>query len=347
MPSSLSRHAQVNPRVEVTAYDSVMPTTRHRSSSWSSDNPYQAVIYMVCWYTFSTSATFINKILIKEHGMSAELLTVCHLILGTCFDAAIFAVPAKSPYKMWYLHPMKSGAILNLLPLSVLAIASKLLTYWSYSKVPVALTHTCKASTPFFNVILAFLIYRTTHAMPIYLSLVPIVVGVSMASMSEVEINAFASVGLICAVSSSMFGVMQSMYAKYLLRNGLVADSINLHFYNGILCIVINSAVFVVNRSDTIPILPEKIPYSLILVCSTCQFVSSFSSMLLLGKVSELTYSIMSTMKRVVIIVSAIVYFGNVMTFTSGLGMALALSGVGAYQYVKLQAPPETEKHVL
>ncbi|KAF0699010.1 Aste57867_10393 [Aphanomyces stellatus] len=267
--------------------------------------------------------------------MSAELLTVCHLILGTCFDAAIFAVPQKSKYKMWYLHPMKASAIITLLPLSVLAISSKLLTYWSYSKVPVALTHTCKASTPLFNVVLAFLIYGTTHATPIYLSLLPIVAGVSMASLSEVKINEFATTGLLCAVSSSMFGVMQSMYAKYLLRNGLVADSINLHFFNGILCILVNSPVFLFNSAS--PILPEKIPYTLILVCSTCQFVSSFSSMLLLGKVSELTYSIMSTMKRVVIVVSAIIYFGNHMSFVSFLGMALAMCGVGSYQYVKVK----------
>ncbi|RHY92253.1 hypothetical protein DYB37_007238 [Aphanomyces astaci] len=175
------------------------------------DTQHQAMFYMLCWYTFSTSATFINKTLIKEHGMSAELLTV----------------------------------LLRLLPLSVLAIASKLLTYWSYSRVPVAVTHTCKASTPLFNVMLAFVVYRTSHATPIYVSLVPIVVGVAMASLSEAQIN-------------------------------------------------------------------------------------------LLGHVAELTYSIMSTLKRVVIVVSAVVYFGNAMTLTSGVGMAVALGGVGMYQHAKL-----------
>ncbi|KDO30647.1 hypothetical protein SPRG_04548 [Saprolegnia parasitica CBS 223.65] len=93
--------------VAVDAYEPVMPVGRPRSASWSSDNPSTAILYMLAWYIFSTSATFINKILIKEHGLSAEALTVCHLALGTCFDAAIFAVPPKSRYKMWHLRPMK------------------------------------------------------------------------------------------------------------------------------------------------------------------------------------------------------------------------------------------------
>ncbi|EQC29975.1 hypothetical protein SDRG_12254 [Saprolegnia diclina VS20] len=323
--------------VAIDAYAPVMPVGRPRSASWSSDNPSTAIVYMLAWYTFSTSATFINKILIKEHGLSAEALTVCHLALGTCFDAAIFAVPPTSRYKVWYLRPMKLDHVLSMLPLSMMAIAAKILTYWSYSKVPVALTHTCKASTPLFNVVLAYLVYRTTHALPIYLSLLPIVVGVSLASMSEVQINEFATVGLLCAVSSSMFGVMQSMYAKYLLRSGIVADSINLHFYNGMLCIAVNMPMLLWNSAEK-TMFPTSVPYGLILCCSTCQFISSFAASLLLGKVSELTYSIMSTMKRVVIVLSAILYFGNAIRLVSVFGMALALGGVATYQYVKIQA---------
>ncbi|RQM10387.1 hypothetical protein B5M09_005380 [Aphanomyces astaci] len=234
---------------------------------------------------------------------------------ATSSSAAIFAVPATSKYKMWFLQPMKLSSLLRLLPLSVLAIASKLLTYWSYSRVPVAVTHTCKASTPLFNVMLAFVVYRTSHATPIYVSLVPIVVGVAMASLSEVQIN--------------------------------------LHFYSGLLCILVNSPVLMWNQAmlpdqyesamffiysheiRNVIFLP-RIPYTLIFVCSICQFVSSLASILLLGHVAELTYSIMSTLKRVVIVVSAVVYFGNAMTLTSGVGMAVALGGVGMYQHAKL-----------
>lgn len=60
-------------------------------------------------------------------------------------------------------------------------------------------------------------------------------------------------------------------------------------------------------------------------MCSMMHFVGSFCSSWVLGEVSELTFSIMSTMKRVVVILSAVMYFGNPVTFQSILGMALAV----------------------
>lgn len=48
---------------------------------------------------------------------------------------------------------------------------------------------TKQASQPFFNVILAYLIYRSKFTLATYLSLVPIVLGVVLASVSEMGMN--------------------------------------------------------------------------------------------------------------------------------------------------------------
>lgn len=42
------------------------------------------------WYLFSTAATFTNKILIKEHHVSAEMLTLCHLFISVLCDCTSF-----------------------------------------------------------------------------------------------------------------------------------------------------------------------------------------------------------------------------------------------------------------
>lgn len=42
--------------------------------------------------------------------------------------------------------------------------------------------------------------------------------------------------GAIFAVTSALIGVMQSMYAKFLLRNGIVIDSINVRAPSVCLC---------------------------------------------------------------------------------------------------------------
>lgn len=76
-----------------------------------------------------------------------------------------------------------------MLPISLMAVGGKLLTYWSYAVVPVSITHTAKASTPIFNVALAYILYSRKQSLLVYLSLLPIVCGVAMASISELRIN--------------------------------------------------------------------------------------------------------------------------------------------------------------
>lgn len=131
----------------------------------------------------------------------------------------------------WQMQKLTLKSIVWLTPLSMSAVMAKVLTYWSYNAVPVSITATCKASQPFFNVVLAFFVYRSTFSTPTYLALVPIVFGVVLASVSEMGMNHLALGGTLFAVSAAMLGVMQSMYAKFLLRRRIVSDSINVRLY--------------------------------------------------------------------------------------------------------------------
>jgi hypothetical protein len=44
------------------------------------------VIHLATWYCFSASATFTNKVLIKQHHVSAEMLTLSHLFVSVICD---------------------------------------------------------------------------------------------------------------------------------------------------------------------------------------------------------------------------------------------------------------------
>ncbi|RLN88351.1 hypothetical protein BBJ28_00000681 [Nothophytophthora sp. Chile5] len=226
--------------------------------------------------------------------------------------------------------------IMWIAPLSLFSVMAKMLTYWSYNAVPVSITHTCKASQPFFNVVLAYLIYRSRFSLATYSSLLPIVFGVVMASVSEMGMNVrslfeieaesdLAFSGTMFAVTSALLGVMQSMYAKFLLRRRIVSDSVNLHFYGAFVSFAINAPYVLMNSRAHQDNFVASFPFGKVLLCSMLHFVGSFCSSWVLGEVSELTFSIMSTMKRVVIILSAVFYFGNPVTAQSMLGMALAV----------------------
>ena len=74
-----------------------------------------------------------------------------------------------------------------IIPLSFAMLCAKFLTYTSYGLIPVSLTHTVKALTPFFNVFIVFLWTGDSVSFPTLLSLIPIVLGVIYASVNEIE----------------------------------------------------------------------------------------------------------------------------------------------------------------
>ncbi|ETI50138.1 hypothetical protein F441_06264 [Phytophthora nicotianae CJ01A1] len=283
-------------------------------------------VSLCVWYFFSTSATFTNKVLIKEHHVSAEMLTMCHLFISIILDFVVLTFPSSPTNSgAWRMQRVRMRSIMWIVPLSLFSVLAKMLTYWSYNAVPVSITQTCKASQPFFNVVLAYVAYRSRFSLATYSSLVPIVFGVVMASVSEMGMNDLAFSGVIFAVTSALLGVMQSMYAKFLLRRRIVVDTVNLHFYSAFVSFAINAPFVLMAARAHQDNFVASFPFGKVLMCSLMHFIGSFCSSWVLGEVSELTFSIMSTMKRVVVILSAVLYFGNPVTFQSILGMALAV----------------------
>lgn len=64
---------------------------------------------------------------------------------------------------------------------------NRILTLLSYGLVPVSLVHTVKATIPFFNVILSTIVLHQHFSCNVYISLIPIIAGVMLSSVSEVE----------------------------------------------------------------------------------------------------------------------------------------------------------------
>ena len=102
-------------------------------------------------------------------------------------------------------------------PISVFVIMSKLATYLSYQTVSIALSHTAKASEPIFNVIVAALFFGEYHSRPVYVSLIPIALGVGLASVTDFTYN---HTGFLWATTSALMKVLQNIYTKRLMNSG-------------------------------------------------------------------------------------------------------------------------------
>ena len=109
------------------------------------------------------------------------------------------------------------GAALQVCPglLLISAIFAKFLSsvlaHVSIWKVPVSYAHTVKASMPIFTVVITRVALGTRHATLTYLSLMPIVGGVAVATLSEVS---FDLMGLLTALAATCGFAIITIFSK-------------------------------------------------------------------------------------------------------------------------------------
>ncbi|OAY66504.1 Phosphoenolpyruvate/phosphate translocator 2, chloroplastic, partial [Ananas comosus] len=134
------------------------------------------------WYLFNIYFNIYNKQVLKVFPYPITVTTVQ------------FTVGSVLVLFMWLtnLHKrpkISSAQLLAILPLAIVHTMGNLFTNMSLGKVAVSFTHTIKAMEPFFSVLLSALFLGELPTVWVVLSLVPIVGGVALASLTEASFN--------------------------------------------------------------------------------------------------------------------------------------------------------------
>ncbi|XP_022744690.1 xylulose 5-phosphate/phosphate translocator, chloroplastic-like [Durio zibethinus] len=206
----------------------------------------------------------------------------------------------------------------------------------SFSKVAVSFTHVIKSSEPVFSVVFSSFL-GDSYPLKVWLSIVPIVLGCSLAAITEVSFN---FQGLWGALISNVGFVLRNIYSKKSLQNFKEVNGLNLYGWISIIsllylfpvAVIVEGSQWVQGYHKAIETVGKASTFYIwVLLSGIFYHLYNQSSYEALDEISPLTFSVGNTMKRVVVIVSTVVVFRNPVRPLNALGSGIAILGTFLY----------------
>ncbi|KAH7851122.1 hypothetical protein Vadar_007553 [Vaccinium darrowii] len=292
------------------------------------------------WYLLNIYFNIYNKQVLKVYPFPA---TVTAFQFG-CGTVLILLMWGLNLYPRPKVTRSQFAAIL---PLAVIHTMGNMLTNISLGKVAVSFTHTIKAMEPFFTVVLSALFIGEWPSLWVVLSLFPIVGGVALASFTEASFN---WIGFSSAMASNLTNQSRNVLSKKFMVNKEEAlDNINLFSIITIISFVLLAPVAIL--MEGVKFSPSYLQFAASqglnvrelcvrsLLAGFCFHTYQQVSYSILQMVSPVTHSVGNCVKRVVVIVSSVIFFQTPVSPINSLGTAVALVGVFLYSRAKRIKP--------
>ena len=323
---------------------------------------WRLIILCVIWYNTSALTNTSSKSILNAFPMPVTLTLLqfasvsiwCLLFawLASLFPSMKQAIPAL---KNGLRYPSLE-VISTALPLSIFQLLGHLLSSYATSKVPVSLVHTIKGLSPLFTVLAYRLFFRIRYARATYLSLVPLTAGVMMACSTDFSTNLG---GIIASLIAAIVCVTQNIFSKKLFTESSLAeaegqtakskrlDKLNLLCYSSVGAFLFTAPVWIF--TEGLPIIGDFLHDGALdltekkdaldhralavefLFNGVFHFAQNIIAFVLLSLMSPVSYSVASLIKRVWVILVAILWFRSHTTNIQALGVGLTFLGLYLY----------------
>ncbi|KAE8021521.1 hypothetical protein FH972_007405 [Carpinus fangiana] len=273
------------------------------------------------WYILNIYFNIYNKQVLKVYPFPATV-TAFQLGLGTLMIILMWASNFVTRPKI------TSSQLAVILPLAVAHTMGNLLTNISIGKVAVSFTHTIKAMEPFFTVVLSALF------------------------LSEVSDSIQSWRSFILKILYALLfetSKIRRGYKKLMAKEEETLDNVNLLSVITIISFIllVPAAIFLEGVKFSPSYLQSAANQGLnvrelcvrSLMAGFCFHSYQQVSFMILGKVSPVTHAVGNCVKRVVVIVSSVIFFQTPVAPINSLGTAVALAGVFLYSRAKRIKP--------
>lgn len=296
----------------------------------------------VAWYTSSALTNTSSKSILIAFDKPATLTLVQFAFVSSlCIILAWLAsvFPVLRTHITALKYPIRTPTyqiIRTTLPLAAFQIGGHLLSSTATAKIPVSLVHTIKGLSPLFTVFAYRFVYDIRYPRATYFSLIPLTAGVMLACSGKTGM-AGQLVGVVEALFATIIFVTQNIFSKKLFNEAAKAeadnalgglqnkklDKLNLLCYSSGMAFLLTLPIWFwtegialvrdLLHDGTVDLSsnPDNMDHGRLTMefvfNGTCHFAQNILAFVLLSLVSPVTYSVASLIKRVFVIVMAII----------------------------------------
>lgn len=286
--------------------------------------------YVLLWYAFNIIFNIVNKSTLNIFPCP-WLISTLQLAASGLFMVGLWTLrlqPVPKPSR---------GFLLALLPVAFFHTVGHVSACVSFSQMAVSFAHIVKSAEPVFSVALSGPLLGQTYPLYVWASLLPIVLGCSLSAMKELS---FSWPGFNNAMISNLGMVLRNIYSKKSLVDYKEIDGINLFGMISIVSLFICApAAFVVEGAmwgaaaqAAVDQVGGMALYQSLAVSGLFYHLYNQASYMVLDQgITPVTFSVANTMKRVAVVVSAVLFFRNPVSPLNWLGSGIAILGTYLY----------------
>ncbi|KAJ0960021.1 hypothetical protein J5N97_000215 [Dioscorea zingiberensis] len=296
------------------------------------------------WWGFNVTVIITNKWIFQKLHFTFPLTVSCiHFICS--------AMGAYIAIKLLRVKPLievdRRDRWRRIIPMSCVFCFNIVLGNVSLRYIPVSFMQTIKSFTPATTVILQWLVWGKYFDWRVWASLIPIVGGIVLTSVTELSFNTY---GFCAALVGCLATSTKTILAESLLH-GYKFDSINTVYYMAppatllmsVLAILVEGHG-VMNWFQT----HESVLSSLIIILSSgvFAFFLNFSIFYVIHSTTAVTFNVAGNLKVAVAILVSWLIFRNPVSPMNAIGCTITLLGCTLYGFVKqnLSSRPGTPR---
>lgn len=289
------------------------------------------------WYCSNIGVLLLNKYLLSNYDFRFPIfLTMCHMTA-----CSLFSYVSIAWFKLVPMQPIRSRVqFTKILALSIIFCTSVVNGNISLRYLPVSFNQAIGSTTPFFTAVFAYFMTVKRESWLTYLTLLPVVTGVVIASGGEPSFHMY---GFIMCILATAARALKSVLQGLLLScEGEKLNSMNLLLYMAPIAVVLLLPATLLMEPNVLGITialarqDVKIIYYLLFNSALAYFVN-LTNFLVTKHTSPLTLQVLGNAKGALAVVVSILLFRNPVSIIGMLGYTLTVIGVILYSESKRQ----------